>query len=67
MENLKIVLAGPGLGLEHVLQGIYLTRLEDDDARMNASARGTSRPTAGWRARSAARAAGRSWRVSPFE
>jgi len=21
MENLKIVLAGPGLGLEHVLQG----------------------------------------------
>jgi len=36
MENLKIVLAGPGLGLEHVLQGIYLTRLEDDDARVNA-------------------------------
>ena len=37
MENLKIVLAGLGLGLEHVLQArIYLTRFEDDYARMNA-------------------------------
>ena len=37
MENLKIVLAGLGLGLEHVLQArIYLTRFDDDYARMNA-------------------------------
>ena len=37
MENLKIVLAGLGLGLEHVLQArVYLTRFEDDYARMNA-------------------------------
>ena len=37
MENLKIVLAGLGLGLEHVLQArIYLTRFEEDYARMNA-------------------------------
>ena len=36
MENLKIVLAGLGLGLEHVLQArVYLTRFEDDYARMN--------------------------------
>ena len=37
MENLKIVLAGLGLGLEHVLQArIYLTRFDEDYARMNA-------------------------------
>ena len=37
MENLKLVLAGLGLGLEHVLQArIYLTRFEEDYARMNA-------------------------------
>jgi reactive intermediate/imine deaminase len=37
MENLKIVLAGLGLGLEHVLQArIYLTHFEADYARMNA-------------------------------
>ena len=37
MENLKIVLAGLGLGLEHVLQArVYLTRFDDDYARMNA-------------------------------
>ena len=36
MENLKIVLGGLGLGLEHVLQArIYLTRFEEDYARMN--------------------------------
>jgi enamine deaminase RidA (YjgF/YER057c/UK114 family) len=36
-ENLKIVLAGLGLGLEHVLQArIYLTRFDEDYARMNA-------------------------------
>ena len=37
VENLKLVLAGLGLGLEHVLQArIYLTHFEDDYARMNA-------------------------------
>jgi reactive intermediate/imine deaminase len=37
MENLKIVLGGLGLGLEHVLQArIYLTRFDEDYARMNA-------------------------------
>ena len=37
MENLKIVLAGLGLGLEHVLQArVYLTHFEDEYARMNA-------------------------------
>jgi len=37
MENLKIVLAGLGLGLEHVLQArIYLTRFDEDYAAMNA-------------------------------
>jgi 2-iminobutanoate/2-iminopropanoate deaminase len=37
MENLKIVLGGLGLGLEHVLQArVYLTRFEEDYARMNA-------------------------------
>ncbi len=36
MENLKIVLAGIGLGLEHVLQArIYLTEFERDYAAMN--------------------------------
>ena len=36
MENLKIVLAGLGLGLEHVVMArIYLTRFKDDYAAMN--------------------------------
>jgi 2-iminobutanoate/2-iminopropanoate deaminase len=37
MDNLKLVLAGLGLGLEHVLQArVYLTHFEADYARMNA-------------------------------
>ncbi|HZF79895.1 MAG TPA: RidA family protein [Rubrivivax sp.] len=37
MENLKLVLGGIGLGLEHVLQvRVYLTHFEEDYARMNA-------------------------------
>jgi reactive intermediate/imine deaminase len=36
MENLKIVLAGIGLGLDHVVMArIYLTRFKDDYAAMN--------------------------------
>lgn len=36
MENLKLVLAGLGLGLEHVLQArVYLTHFDRDYARMN--------------------------------
>jgi 2-iminobutanoate/2-iminopropanoate deaminase len=36
MENLKIVLAGMGLGLDHVVMArIYLTRFKDDYAAMN--------------------------------
>jgi 2-iminobutanoate/2-iminopropanoate deaminase len=36
MENLKIVLAGIGLGLEHVAMArIYLTHFKDDYAAMN--------------------------------
>lgn len=36
MENLKLVLAGVGLGLEHVLQArVYLTHFERDYAAMN--------------------------------
>src|ERR1700722_17974734 len=36
MANLKIVLAGIGLGLEHVVMSrIYLTRFDDDYAAMN--------------------------------
>lgn len=36
MENLKLVLAGIGLGLEHVLQArVYLTHFERDYAKMN--------------------------------
>ena len=38
MANLKIVLAGVGLGLEasHVVMSrIYLTRFDEDDAAMN--------------------------------
>jgi 2-iminobutanoate/2-iminopropanoate deaminase len=36
MANLKIVLAGVGLGLEHVVMSrIYLTRFDDDYAAMN--------------------------------
>jgi len=37
MENLKVVLAGLDLGLEHVVMArIYLTRFKDDYAAMNA-------------------------------
>lgn len=37
IENLKIVLAGVGLGLEHVTMArIYLTRFERDYAALNA-------------------------------
>ena len=40
MENLKIVLAGLELGLEHVLQArVYLTQFERDYATMNATYR----------------------------
>ena len=36
MENLKIVLSGIGLGLEHVMRaGVYLTEFERDYAAMN--------------------------------
>ncbi len=36
MENLKIVLAGLGLGLEHVVKTrVYLTRFKEDYAAMN--------------------------------
>ncbi len=36
MENLKIVLGGIGLGLEHVLQArVYLTHFDRDYASMN--------------------------------
>ena len=36
MENLKVVLAGVGLGLEHVVMArIYLTRFREDYAAMN--------------------------------
>jgi reactive intermediate/imine deaminase len=36
MENLKVVLAGLGLGLEHVVMArVYLTRFRDDYALMN--------------------------------
>jgi 2-iminobutanoate/2-iminopropanoate deaminase len=36
MENLKVVLAGLGLGLEHVVMArIYLTRFKQDYAAMN--------------------------------
>lgn len=36
MENLKVVLAGLGLGLEHVVMArVYLTRFKDDYALMN--------------------------------
>ncbi len=38
MENLKIVLGGIGLGLEHVLQArVYLTNFDRDYASMNAA------------------------------
>ncbi len=37
MENLQIVLAGLGLGLEHVVAArVFITRFEDDYAAMNA-------------------------------
>ncbi len=36
MENLKVVLAGLGLGLEHVVMArVYLTRFKQDYAAMN--------------------------------
>lgn len=38
MDNLTVVLAGGGLGLEHVVQArVYLTRFERDYAAMNAT------------------------------
>ena len=38
MENLRIVLAGLGLGLEHVVMArVYLTRFQEDYAAMNAA------------------------------
>ncbi len=38
MENLKIVLGGIGLGLDHVLQArVYLTQFDRDYATMNAT------------------------------
>jgi 2-iminobutanoate/2-iminopropanoate deaminase len=38
MENLKIILGGVGLGLEHVLQArVYLTHFDRDYAAMNAT------------------------------
>ena len=41
MENLRTVLAGLGLGLEHVVMArIYLTRFQQDYAAMNAVYRG---------------------------
>jgi len=41
MENLKIVLAGLGLGLENVVQmRVYLTEFERDYAAMNETYRG---------------------------
>jgi 2-iminobutanoate/2-iminopropanoate deaminase len=41
MANLKIVLAGLGLGLEHVVMSrIYLTRFKEDYAAMNETYRG---------------------------
>lgn len=40
MDNLKLVLGGLGLGLEHVLQArVYLTHFERDYATMNAAYR----------------------------
>ncbi len=40
MENLKVVLAGLGLGLEHVMMTrVYLTRFKEDYAAMNATYR----------------------------
>jgi reactive intermediate/imine deaminase len=37
MENLQVVLAGLGLGLEHVVSArVFITRFEDDYAAMNA-------------------------------
>ncbi len=36
MENLQVVLAGLGLGLEHVVAvRVFITRFEDDYAAMN--------------------------------
>ena len=44
MENLKVVLAGLDLGLEHVVMArIYLTRFKEDYAAMNETYRSTSR------------------------
>lgn len=45
MENLKIVLAGVGLGLEHVVQArVYLTHFDRDYAAMNATYAGYFAP-----------------------
>jgi 2-iminobutanoate/2-iminopropanoate deaminase len=45
MENLKVVLAGLGLGLEHVVMArVYLTRFKEDYAAMNETYRQYFRP-----------------------
>jgi 2-iminobutanoate/2-iminopropanoate deaminase len=45
MENLKLVLAGLGLGLEHVtMTRIYLTHFREDYAAMNEAYRGYFAP-----------------------
>lgn len=45
MENLRLVLGGIGLGLEHVLQArVYLTNFERDYAAMNAAYQGYFTP-----------------------
>lgn len=45
MDNLKLVLAGIGLGLEHVLQArVYITHFERDYAKMNETYRGYFAP-----------------------
>lgn len=46
MENLKLVLAGVGLGLEHVTMArVYLTEFERDYAAMNETYRSFFPPT----------------------
>ncbi|MBR0958842.1 RidA family protein [Bradyrhizobium japonicum] len=45
MENLKVVLAGLDLGLEHVVMTrVYLTRFKEDYAAMNETYRGFFAP-----------------------
>ena len=50
MENLKVVLAGLDLGLEHVVMArIYLTRFKEDYAAMNETYRKLFRRRTGCR------------------